>query len=249
MNSRSERPRQDTATGRAGQARQVVPAAGAARDEGRPQSRRLFVALRVPPQVQRHLAAARDELGDAARAFRWVRPEAMHLTLVFLGATPEPLIPGIETVLADAAAASQPLRLAAEGVGCFPNARRPRVLWAGVVGDVDALRSLQHAVDAGLRGLGITLEDRPFRAHLTLARAAANGLPPSVADLAERVDTWTSPAPAKQFGQWRTGEVELIHSRLTPSGSIYTTLFTAPLGGTPPGGGAGRDTAAGEQAR
>lgn len=193
--------------------------------------RRLFVALRVPDAVRQRLAAVRHVFGAAASPFRWVRPDGMHLTLVFLGATPERLVPAICDAVRATAATATPLALQAEGVGAFPNARRPRVLWAGQAGDVGPLQALQRDLDERLRALGCRNEHRPYRAHVTLARAAGGGGAPAVPDGADRL-TGGEAHGTQGFGAWTAREVELIHSQLTRSGATYTTIFAAPLGGS-----------------
>src|SRR5439155_22126101 len=92
---------------------------------------RLFVAIRMPAKVQRALAAEQRRLAAAGVGLRWVRPESIHLTLVFLGNVAAERVPAIEAAMQAAAAEAPPLRLAVRGLGCFPPRGAPRVLWAG----------------------------------------------------------------------------------------------------------------------
>ena len=116
-------------------------------------ARRLFVALEPPEPVRRRLAALADELrrgaGRAADEIRWVAPENVHLTLQFLGAVPEERVAGVEAALRAAAAGARPLALEVRGAGGFPNARRPRVLWAGLDGRPRAARRARRGRSAG----------------------------------------------------------------------------------------------------
>jgi 2'-5' RNA ligase len=191
-------------------------------------ARRLFVALEPPDPVRRRLAALADELrragGRAGEEIRWVPPANVHLTLQFLGAVPEERVPGVEAALRDAAREARPLSLAVRGVGGFPNARRPRVVWAGLEGDLAPLAAFVAGLGARLAKLGFPPEDRPFSPHLTLGRArdrrGAPGLAGALAGVSQE-----APAP------WRAGEVVLFESHLSPRGPRYEAIARAPIGG------------------
>jgi 2'-5' RNA ligase len=195
-------------------------------------ARRLFVALEPPDPVRRRLAALADELRRAAgrhgEEVRWVPPANVHLTLQFLGAVPEERVAAVETALRAAAGEARPLSLAVHGVGGFPNARRPRVVWAGLQGELAPLAALVAALGARLAKLGYPPEDRPFSPHLTLGRAregrGAPGLAGALAGVAQE-----APAP------WRAAELVLFESHLSPRGPRYEAIARAPLGGDPSG--------------
>jgi 2'-5' RNA ligase len=194
----------------------------------RSRNRRLFVALEPPEAVRRRLAAIAVELrraaGRGSDEIRWVPPENVHLTLQFLGGVPEERLPDVERAIRAAAAAARPLSLEVKGAGGFPNARRPRVVWAGLAGDLPALAALVADLGRRLAPLGFPPEDRPFSAHLTLGRAregrGASGIAGALASAAEAAG-----AP------WRGTEVVLFESHLSPKGPRYEALAHAPLGG------------------
>jgi len=190
-------------------------------------ARRLFVALEPPEAVRRRLGAIAAELRrGAARAadeIRWVEPERIHLTLQFLGAVPEERIAAIERALRLAAGAARPLALEVRGAGGFPNARRPRVLWAGVEGDLAALGALVADVGRRLGPLGFPPEDRPFSPHLTLGRARdGRGAPGLGGGLARAAQVDGAP--------WRATELVLFESHLSPRGPRYEALARLALG-------------------
>ncbi|HEY6001811.1 MAG TPA: RNA 2',3'-cyclic phosphodiesterase [Anaeromyxobacter sp.] len=196
--------------------------------EGEPRSRnrRLFVALEPPEPVRRRLAALALELrraaGRAAEEIRWVPPENVHLTLQFLGAVPEERLSDVERAVRAAAAQARPLSLEVSGAGGFPNARRPRVVWAGIEGDVAALGALVAELGRRLAPLGFPPEDRPFSAHLTLGRAReGRGAPGIAVALASAREAGSAP--------WRATEVVLFESHLSPKGPRYEALAHAPL--------------------
>jgi 2'-5' RNA ligase len=170
---------------------------------------RTFVALELPPEVRHAVASAQDR---SERAVRWVDPESAHLTIKFLGPTPEDAVPRIGEALASAARGVGRLRLSTAGVGRFPGA-----LWLGLAGDLDRLTALREAIEREVSPLGWPTEARPFRPHLTLARRRP-GAP--LAKTLERV-----PSPVA----FEVGEVSLMRSELTPGGVRYSRLLAVPL--------------------
>lgn len=142
---------------------------------------RRFVAVVPPPSVRAEVAAAVTGRG-LLRAVRPEDPARWHVTLAFLGTTAEPS--GLRPALADAAGRLPSPALRVSGAGCFGR----RVLWAGVEGD---LGLLADAVSDAVRGAGVPLDDRPFRAHLTLGRGRGGDLSASVAGLSGlRTSVW-----------------------------------------------------------
>ena len=130
---------------------------------------RLFVAVRPPPDEVERLDAV---IGTRDDRLRWVPTEQWHLTLVFCGEVAETVVPELTERLARAAARTPVLSLRLAGGGTFPNqVARARVLWVGVDGDTSTLSRLAERCSAAARRCGITVEDRPFRPHLTVARS------------------------------------------------------------------------------
>ncbi|MDE3096806.1 MAG: RNA 2',3'-cyclic phosphodiesterase [Chloroflexota bacterium] len=189
---------------------------------------RLFVAIELPDEVRRALAAtvaALSRTGMSGDAVRWVRPDGVHVTLKFLGATPEARLPAVEGALRAAAAAGRPFRLQLAGVGSFGGARNLRVVWAGVAGEVDALAALAARVDGALAPLGFPAEQRPFAAHLTLGRVR-DGTPPAArAGIFAALEA-LPPPPALPIPVDR---VSLVRSTLGPGGASYRALAIFPL--------------------
>jgi 2'-5' RNA ligase len=119
----------------------------------------------------------RDEpLPEGARDVRWVRLDGLHLTLRFLGPTADERIePTADAVRAVASGAGGPIDLELGGAGTFPAQGRPRALWIGIAAGAEALAQLATHLNATLADAGWDRDDRPFRAHLTLARS--DGVP------------------------------------------------------------------------
>jgi 2'-5' RNA ligase len=191
-------------------------------------NRRLFVALDPPEAVGRRIVAAvaalRRSAGRAADEVRWTGPESLHLTLQFLGAVPEERIAELDGAVRAAAATSKPLQLELRGAGGFPNARRPRVIWLGLAGDLAPLAALAEDLGRRLTPLGFPPEARAFSPHLTIGRARdGRGAPGLGGALAEA-------AQGEGIG-WRAAELVLFESHLEPGGARHEALLRAPLGG------------------
>jgi 2'-5' RNA ligase len=184
---------------------------------------RLFIAVRCPEPVRAAVAAWQAELRAAVgQAYRWVAPEAFHLTLRFLGEIGEASARAAEAVLRAAARDRPAFPVALRGGGAFPGAAAARVIWVAVANPGDGLGELAAAIEAACAASGLGRADRPFRPHLTVARARAAGRPP---DLSGPLRA----AAGRDFGAWRADGVELIHSTLTPAGPVYRTRLTVPL--------------------
>jgi 2'-5' RNA ligase len=135
---------------------------------------RLFVA--VPLSEAARVAVAevveRIRAGEPeGRGVRWVRLDGLHITLRFLGPTAEERVADVAAAVADAARGVEPFAIRIAGADAFPPIGRPRTLWLDLDQGVDGLAALAARLDDALVGAGWERERRPFRAHLTLARA------------------------------------------------------------------------------
>jgi 2'-5' RNA ligase len=148
----------------------------------------LFVGVALPEGAASAIREVVEEvrslpLPAGARDVRWVRLQGLHLTLRFLGPTPDarlgPTIAAVETAAANA---TGPISIELAGAGTFPSGRRPRTLWIGLSDGQEALNALTAEVEAALVEAGWATDDRPFRPHLTLARSDGVAVGPLVAD-------------------------------------------------------------------
>jgi RNA 2',3'-cyclic 3'-phosphodiesterase len=128
---------------------------------------RLFAAIDIPGEVQNHLRVLLDRLRPAAK-LSWSTVEKLHITTKFIGEWPEDRLEEMKGALGNVVAPGG-VGIAIRGLGWFPNARNPRVFWAGVEGG-DALKSLARATEYAMHALGVAIEDREYTPHLTLAR-------------------------------------------------------------------------------
>ncbi len=137
---------------------------------------RLFTAVDLPDSVMEPLAALIARLRPQAgpvheknqKKLSWTRAGNLHVTTKFIGEWPEKRLEEMKRALGSVGSPGA-IAITIRGIGWFPNARNPRVLWAGVQGGA-ALQSLAHATEAAVHSIGVPQEDREYAPHLTLAR-------------------------------------------------------------------------------
>lgn len=192
-----------------------------------PDTWRLFIAIELPPEVREGLISIQTSLKKEAppQTVRWVNPDGIHLTLKFLGDTPLAQLEVLKEKLDAVVQGSPPFMLATSGVGCFPNVRRPRVVWAGIHQAADRVAALRDAVEAHIAPLGFPTENRAFSPHLTLGRVRQEARRADVERLGEMINR----ATFKEVYEWQVHSVALIRSELKPTGAVYTTLYQAAL--------------------
>ncbi|MGQ7350434.1 RNA 2',3'-cyclic phosphodiesterase [Quadrisphaera oryzae] len=180
-----------------------------------PNTMRLFVSLEPPPEALQPVADAVVELGRVP-GVRWSPPSRWHVTLAFLGDLDDDDVRRLAPPLRSAVAAAGPVRLRLAGTGTFGTS----VLWAGVAGDVERLSSLAAGVAGAARAAGLGLEERPYRPHVTLARAAGRGGAGALGQLADQLAGVRGPT-------WTAVEARLVRSHT--SDGRYEVLEHLPL--------------------
>ena len=190
---------------------------------------RVFVAVPLPGSLLEELAALQRQLKKQVpdRSVRWVRAESIHLTLKFLGDTLTGKIPSIEQALAAVARNAPPCTFTVAGIGCFPNPRRPRVVWVGVQEPTGRLAALQDGIEEALASLGYEPEGRGFTPHLTLGRVNRR----AARSDATRVGETVAGTQVGTLAEVPAASFALIRSLLKPTGAEYTTLKEFPLRG------------------
>lgn len=182
---------------------------------------RAFVAIPLSAEVMDKAGQVQRKLAEVLPGMHWVRPEGMHLTLRFFASIDEETLDRMGEVMLSVGRLFPPFQIEARGVGAFPSAGRPRVIWLGLQ-DSEPLRNLHAALEAELEGIGIPAEDRGFKPHLTLGRARRR-LPPAQEVLKPYHDFSGGMMPADKL--------ILFESRLQPSGALHLPLKTVTLAG------------------
>ena len=181
---------------------------------------RAFIAVNLASPVIEEIAKVRSVLQEAKGDVRWTRLEGLHLTLKFLGDIERNQVEPILRVMRETMGKWPPLHILAQGLGAFPNLRRPRVLWVGLSGE--GFQGMSEALEAALMPLDFPPEEREFTPHLTLGRVRSlRGWEHVLAVVKEYEQT--------RFGESTVGQVTLYQSELRPDGAVYSPLGSVPL--------------------
>jgi 2'-5' RNA ligase len=183
---------------------------------------RTFIAIDLDTPIKHNLFALIRDLDTGERTVRWVKEQALHLTLKFCGDITPSMAESIKKALEETASRFQAFPLHVLGTGRFPpGSRRPRVLWVGIE-ENPILIALQKDVDLSLARLGFTKEQRPYFAHLTLGRVkSASGLD----SILDKLDDYAT----HSFGTMTAGRLTFFQSTLKPTGAEHTVLHEVKL--------------------
>ena len=189
---------------------------------------RTFLAVELSAAVRLALAQQAQRvarvLAMLSDVLVWVQPDNLHVTVKFFGETLESRVDEIRRAVERAVSTRPVFDLDIRGVGAFPNMRAPRVLWAGVGGDLDALTALVKCVEAAVVPLGFPQEEKPFHPHLTVARVQR-----AYRDVGRTLDVSGVFTPPVACGRVSVERVALFKSERRSSGSVYTRLWDAEL--------------------
>jgi len=178
---------------------------------------RTFVAIPLSSQIRSHLEDVLRSLRSLSCDVKWVRPEAIHLTLKFLGYVEETVIADIARAVQGKVEPLRPWSVRVRTMGTFPSLRNPRVVWIGLDDPSGQILQVQEQIEEGICRLGFARETRAFTPHLTLGRVrSARGKQDLVSYL---IDTREI-----DLGSFEVNRIVLYRSDLRPAGAVYTEL-------------------------
>jgi 2'-5' RNA ligase len=182
---------------------------------------RAFIAIELPAELREMMSEFQAGLKRPQQRFvKWVNPGSVHLTLKFLGNIKLKQSDSIKNELHDITTDSKPFSIVTSKTGCFPNLKMARVFWLGLDGDIEELLKLQGKIDGALSRIGFPRENRPFAAHLTLARIKEDCSTTDRLEFSELVRDACFLRPVSM----KVEAVSLMRSQLTPAGAVYTRL-------------------------
>jgi 2'-5' RNA ligase len=185
---------------------------------------RTFIGIDLGKAIRDRVQALQEALARSADHVKWVEYDNLHLTLLFLGEVDDRELPAVCKAVSGVTQARRAFALSIETCGCFPNPRRPRVLWVGAGRGTTEVCALHDDLEAPLQELGCyRREERKYTPHVTMGRVRS-----------ERPDDLLSAALAKK-SDWKGGEttveeIRVMSSELASRGPIYTVLSRAQLG-------------------
>ena len=184
---------------------------------------RTFIAIELPLPLREELSQVGIDLGIdlPKRAIRWVKPANIHLTLRFIGNMPVDKVAELSQEMDLKTSKLQPFMLRLGKLGCFPNQRRPRIIWIGLEGDTNQLMKLHQMVESAVENLGWKREKRRFHPHLSIGRVKESRL------IARSNIPYNQELLNRSF---LVDSVYLVRSVLEPMGAVYSHLYRSKLG-------------------
>ncbi len=178
---------------------------------------RLFYALNLTDEVKNVIGNFIDEHKKSIDFVRWIKPDNIHLTLRFLGDTDTDKLDFLKKVADSLVLDFKKKEFSIEGVGCFPNLRRPRVIWFGITDGSDYIRSLNKSLNRRLSDVGMSEDVRFFKPHITVGRTKSIFLSDCFKNVLINNKN-------RHFADSELESLSLYKSILTRQGSVYKEL-------------------------
>jgi 2'-5' RNA ligase len=186
---------------------------------------RTFIAVPLADAIREKALALQESMATASNAVKWVEPENIHLTLLFLGEVDSRELHAICRAVESVTVQHAPIEMSVAGTGCFPNPRRPRILWIGIDEGAAELVALHDDLEEALLQLGsYRREERDFKPHITLGRVKGEDTGTDLAETLVKYKSWTG-------GHMTAREVLVMGSELTRDGPVYTIIGRGKLRG------------------
>ena len=179
--------------------------------------RRIFIAINLPPELKNKLIKLQEEISQYLPNIRWIKPENLHLTLVFLGEIDDQKTQKVCQITKEAVEEIRSFSLNIKGLGAFPEPRRMKIIWTGALGD-SMLKLLNQVLYRKLTSAGFVLDDRAFTPHLTIGRTKDQK--PNK----EAVFFVLNKFKDMEFGQVEIQSIDMMESQLKNGGPIYKVV-------------------------
>lgn len=183
---------------------------------------RLFIALELSKNQKKEVGDFQEKVKKHLHNVRWVKPVNIHLTLKFLGESPEDRVEAVKEAIGDACEGFRPFSTRYGNSGVFPSEQKARVLWIGVEEGKESLCRLAGNVEEKMAGLGYKKEKRSFHPHLTIGRLRS--VPPI-----NSIKSFLAEGKSFVSSDAVINKVVLFESNLTRSGAIYRPLYEREL--------------------
>jgi 2'-5' RNA ligase len=188
------------------------------------ESIRTFIALELQDNIKDKIKEFQETIKSSnIIKGSWVAKDNLHLTLKFLGDTKLKYVEGIKQNIKDCLKDKTPIRCYLNRIGCFPNEKSARVIWAGLDDENGQILDLAKRLENSLFEFGFKKEKRDFKNHVTICRPRQILDPNQLSLLIEEINKNIKPL------EFTINKITFFESQLTPQGSIYTPLSSFSL--------------------
>jgi 2'-5' RNA ligase len=188
-----------------------------------PQTMRTFIGVPLSPAIRDRLVALQAQFAETGVDVKWVELENLHVTMLFLGEVDAREVLTVCKTVERVTTAMEPFVMRVAGIGCFPNPRRPRTIWAGIEEGSQQLVELHDALEVPLMEQGCyRREERAFTPHITLGRVKGESDTRVLAEAMKQQADWFA-------GQMTVTEIHVLSSELKKDGPVYTVMSRAGL--------------------
>ena len=183
---------------------------------------RSFIAVNLNSDIKEHLTSLQENLNVPEAKIKWVEKDNLHLTMKFLGYISLEQTELIKSELKEIASRYSPfiIRLSSN-IGVFPTYKMPRIIWVGIKEGISELKELYNSIENKLSNKGFPREDKDFSGHITIGRVKFIKDKANFIQILKRIEV-------NNFTQ-EVGSIDLMESKLTPSGPIYNITAKYPL--------------------
>ncbi len=183
--------------------------------------KRIFIGIQntINPSFAKNIINIQDKLNNHAK-IKWVKIENIHITLNFLGNTPNEKIPIINNEVQQICNQNKEFSITLRKIGTFPNIHNPKVLWIGI-DNYSPLLSIYEKINNSMLSNNITFDNKPFAPHLTLGRFQHLYNP----NILKEIITNNN----KTFDIWNVSHIKIFESILYPTGPVYKVLYSCQL--------------------
>jgi RNA 2',3'-cyclic 3'-phosphodiesterase len=184
---------------------------------------RTFIGVGLDKSILGRLISLQEQLASTGADAKWVEPENLHVTLLFLGEVGDRDVVDVCRTISTSCKDIPAFGMTVEGVGCFPDASRPRTLWVGLGEGGQEMRDLHNDLEQALFDLGCyRKEGRRYTPHITLGRMKSDAANAEITSMLTKQAAWKG-------GPMHVSEVLVMSSQLTSKGPIYSVLSRGKL--------------------